>query len=78
MRFFAVVLVLSALCVGCGIPEAVGDECGLYRSAYETLSRKNDGLLRRGLTADAPIVRDTRAQLVEARARVISCTGQSS
>ena len=35
-------LPLAALAVGCGIPEAVGNECGEEARAYESLSKKFD------------------------------------
>lgn len=77
MRLFAAIFVLSLACLGCGIPEAVGDECGPQRSDYDMLMKRSNGMKERGVAPDAPTYRHTRELLARAREAVLECTGRS-
>jgi len=77
MRFIAAVGI-ALLCLGCGIGDAMGDECGGYKSAYESLSRLSAGLAKRGVSPDAPIVRHTNERVAQARAAATACTAEQS
>jgi hypothetical protein len=78
MRSLAALAALAVFCVGCGIPEAVGDECGPYRRAFEMLSKRQRGMLERGVSPTAPILASTNTQLARAREDVMECSGESS
>jgi len=77
MRSLVALGALALFCVGCGIPQAVGDECGPERRAYDMMSKRKSGMLARGVSASAPIVQSTQLQLARAREAVMECSGES-
>lgn len=73
LRRLSTALAAALAFVGCGIPQAVGDECGGERSAYEAISRRKAGMDRRGLDQTSPYYRITLERLARARAVVAEC-----